>query len=330
MWLRLPLACFSRRRSIASGTNSKKQRYPLILASGRLAVGVALLVALGVAGCGGSEARVLHPRKTAPVILAAGDIASCASQGDEATARLVARLPGTVAALGDQAYEEGSSDEFDDCYAPSWGRFAERTRPAPGNHDYNTPNAAGYFDYFGGLAGDASKGWYSYGLGAWHIVVLNSNCSYVGGCDARSPQVRWLRSDLRAHRAFCTLAYWHHPRFSSGTEHGSDHRVARFWRMLYSAGADVVLSAHEHNYERFAPQTADGKLDLRRGIREFVVGTGGKSHYPLGSPIANSEVRNDDTFGVLRLDLQRHSYTWKFVPAKPGGFTDSGSSACHP
>lgn len=296
----------------------------------RVSFAVVLVVALVLAGCGANGKQTLRPRPTLPVLLAAGDIASCDSAGDEATARVVARLPGTVAALGDGAYEEGSSDDFQSCYAPSWGRFDDRTRPAPGNHDYKTPNAAGYFDYFDGLAGDPRKGWYSYGLGAWHIVVLNSNCAHVGGCDARSPQVRWLRSDLRAHRAFCTLAYWHHPRFSSGTEHGSDRRVAQLWQVLYSAGADVVLGAHEHNYERFAPQTADGKLDLQGGIREFVVGTGGTSHYPLGAPLANSEVRNDDTFGVLRLDLQRRSYIWKFMPAEPDGFSDAGSSTCHP
>src|SRR5262249_46451493 len=162
------------------------------------------------------------------------------------------------------------------------------------------------------------------------IIVLNSNCSDVGGCDAGSPEGRWLRSDLEAHRALCTLAYWHHPRFSSGTKHGSDKEVAPIWRLLYDAGADVVLNGHEHNYERCAPQTPDGKRDLSRGIREFVVGTGGKSHYrDFAAPIANSQVRNDDTFGVLRLVLKRSGYSWKFIPAENGGFSDSGSSTCH-
>ena len=290
-----------------------------------------LLLALVSAGRGAKGwPTTLHPRKTVPVILAAGDIASCDSNGDEATARLIQRLPGTVAALGDEAYDDGSSDNFTTCYAPSWGRFEARTRPTPGNHDYQTAGAAGYFGYFGGLAGPSGKGWYSYRLGTWHIVVLNSNCSDVGGCGAGSPQARWLRSDLEANRALCTLAYWHHPRFSSGTEHGSDKEMAPIWRLLYKAGADVVLNGHEHNYERFAPQTPSAKLDLAHGIREFVVGTGGKSHYEdFGTPIANSQVRNGDTFGVLRLALERRGYSWTFMPAEPGGFTDSGLSMCH-
>lgn len=288
-----------------------------------------MLVGLAIAaGCGSAGAARLYPQKSAPVLIAAGDIASCSSKGDEAVARVVARLSGIVAVLGDAVYEVGSREEFQKCYAPTWGRFRARTRPAPGNHEYKTPNAAGYFGYFGRVAGRPGQGWYSYRLGSWHVVVLNSNCAAVGGCDASSPQGRWLRSDLRVHRAVCTLAYWHHPRFSSGTEHGSDQRVAPFWQLLYRAGADVVLSGHEHNYERFAPQSPAGRLDRRRGIRQFVVGTGGKSHYPLGPPIANSKVRNDVTFGVLRLDLRRRGYAWKFIPADPGGFTDSGSAAC--
>jgi hypothetical protein len=295
----------------------------------RIGFAIVFLAGLVFAGCGPGTTDVSRPRRTAPVLLAAGDIASCNSSGDEATARLVARLPGTLAVLGDAAYEVGSSQDFADCYAPSWGRFYDRTRPAPGNHEYKTGDAAGYFEYFDALAGPHSKGWYSFRLGQWHIVVLNSNCSAVGGCGADSPQGRWLRSNLERHRAFCTLAYWHHPRFSSGTEDGSDRRVAPFWQMLYDGGADVVLSAHEHNYERFAPQTPLGQRELRHGIRQFVVGTGGRSHDPLGPPIANSEIGNDQTFGVLRLNLQRRSYSWKFLPAEPGGFSDSGSSRCH-
>src|SRR5262245_49095231 len=289
-----------------------------------------VFLALLLAGWGAKETKLAQPRKTVPVILAAGDIAACDSNGDEATARLVGRLRGIVAALGDEAYEDGSSDDFKNCCGPSWGRFEARTRPAPGNHEYDTAAAAGYFGYFNGLAGPPGKGWYSYRLGVWHITVLNSNCSAIGGCDAGSPQWRWLRSDLKAHRALCTLAYWHHPRFSSGTTHGSDVEMAPIWRLLYNARAEVVLNGHEHNYERFAPQTPAGTRDPGHGIREFVVGTGGKSHYQdFATPIANSQVRNDDTFGVLQLALKPGGYSWKFIPAENGRFSDSGSSTCH-
>jgi hypothetical protein len=299
-----------------------------------------LILAVLVAGCSathealsgaGPAAIRIQPQKAAPVILAAGDIASCSSDGDEATARLIGRLAGTVATLGDTAYEDGSSYDFKNCYAPSWGRFKLRTRPALGNHEYGTRGASGYFAYFEGLAGPVGKGWYSYRLGTWHVIVLNSNCAEVGGCDRGSSQARWLRADLASNRVLCTLAYWHHPLFSSGTVHGNDAEMAPIWQSLYEGGTDVVLNGHEHNYERFAPQTPDGKRDLRRGIREFVVGTGGASHYrDLGRPIPNSQVRNDDTFGVLRLVLGRRGYSWRFIPAAGGSFTDSGSARCHP
>lgn len=273
-----------------------------------------------------TSARLLQ---APPIILAAGDIATCDSNDDEATAQLIARRPGTVLTLGDQAYPDGSAEQFSGCYAPSWGRFKTRTRPAPGNHEYRTAAAAAYFLYFGVAAGPRGRGYYSFDLGGWHIVSLNSNCSDIAGCDAGSPQVRWLRADLVGHRSRCTLAYWHHPRFSSGKEHGSEEEMRPIWQVLYDNGADVVLSGHEHNYERFAPQTASGKRDRARGIREFVVGTGGKSHYVLGAPIANSEIRNDNTFGVLELRLRPSGYNWKFIPIAGGQFTDSGSAACH-
>ena len=265
-----------------------------------------------------------------PVVFAAGDIAHCASGGDESTARLLASTRGTVLTLGDNAYRDGTSEEFADCYDPSWGRYKHRTKPSPGNHDYQSEGAAGYFGYFGEAAGKPSRGYYSYDLGSWHVVSLNSNCEEVGGCDTSSPQARWLEADLSGNAdKRCTLAYWHHPLFSSGEEHGSTPEVKPLWETLYEAGADVVLSGHEHNYERFAPQDPDGVADPERGIREFVVGTGGVSHYPILDPIANSKVHNDDTYGVLKLTLRSEGYDWRFVPVEGARFTDFGSARCH-
>ena len=263
-----------------------------------------------------------------PVLVGAGDIASCSSAGDEATANLLDGIAGTVYTLGDNAYESGTATEFANCYDPTWGRQKARTRPAPGNHDYNTAGAGGYYGYFGAAAGDPSKGYYSYDLGAWHIVVLNSNCAVAGGCGAGSPQEQWLRQDLAASAAGCTLAYWHHPRFSSG-EHGSDATMQAFWQALYDLNADVVLSGHDHDYERFAPQTPAGAADPARGIREFVVGTGGRSHYAITTVQPNSEAHNDTTYGVLKLTLHPSGYEWRFVPEAGKTFTDSGSGACH-
>jgi len=269
-----------------------------------------------------------------PILVGAGDIASCGSSGDEATAALLDAVfsggaPGEVFTAGDNAYNSGTAEEFANCYDPSWGRHRQITRPAPGNHGYNTSGASGYFGYFGAAAGDPSKGYYSYDLGAWHIVVVNSNCWEVGGCGAGSPQEQWLRADLAAHPAACTLAYWHHPRFSSGT-HGSSTSVQAMWQALYDYGAEVVINGHDHDYERFAPQDPNGAADPERGIRQFVVGTGGMSHYPFpGPPIANSEAHNGDTFGVLKLTLHPTSFDWEFVPVAGKTFTDSGSQSCH-
>ena len=263
-----------------------------------------------------------------PVLLAAGDIASCDSPGAEATAALLDGLPGTIAALGDTAYDAGTAAEFARCYAPSWGRHKGRTRPAPGNHEYETPGAAAYFAYFGAAAGEAGTGYYSYDLGGWHLVALNSNCAQAGGCQAGSPQERWLRADLAAHPTACALAYWHHPRFSSGP-HGGDGALEPLWQALYEAGAEVVLVGHDHLYERFAPQDPRGGADPARGIRQFTVGTGGKSHSRVVRNAANSEVANSDTFGVLRLTLRPAGYAWEFVPVAGGRFTDAGAGACH-
>jgi hypothetical protein len=259
-----------------------------------------------------------------PVLVGAGDIAGCTSDGDEATASLLDSIPGTVFTTGDNAYPNGTAEEFVNCYGPSWGRHVERTRPSPGNHDYHTSQATAYFEYFGSLAGEAGKGYYSYDLGEWHIIVINS----VIAVGAGSPQEQWLRADLAAHPATCTLAYWHYPRFSSGTVHGSDPAMQPLWQALYDYGADVVLAGHEHNYERFAPQDPSGSADPARGIRQFVIGTGGYSLYPFGAPIANSEVRNNDTYGVLKLTLHPTSYSWEFIPEAGGTFRDSGDAPC--
>jgi hypothetical protein len=264
-----------------------------------------------------------------PVFVGAGDIASCASSGDEATANLLDDIPGTVYNLGDNAYEDGTAAEFANCYDPSWGRHKARTKPTPGNHEYHTSGASGYFNYFGAAAGAPSEGYYSYDLGAWHIISLNSMCENVGGCGANSTMVEWLKRDLADHTSSsCTLAYWHHPVFSSGSEHGNDPKMIPSWDALYAAGADVVLSGHDHDYERFAPQTSSGAPDPARGIREFVVGTGGKSHYAFGTIRPNSVVRNSDTNGVLKLTLHPTSYEWKFVPTS-GTFSDTGTDNCH-
>jgi Calcineurin-like phosphoesterase len=261
------------------------------------------------------------------VIVAAGDIADCLSDGDEATARLVGGIKGTVLTLGDNAYEDGTAQNFEECYEPSWGQFKERTRPIPGNHDYETEGASAYFHYFGKAAGDPSKGYYSYDLGQWHIVALNSNCEDVG-CKTSSPQLRWLEADLAKDANTCTLAYFHYPLFSSGKYRPGIREVKPLWDALYAAHADVVLNGHDHNYQRFAPQNPNGEADPEGGIREFVVGTGGKSHYPILGPIANSEVYNDETYGVLKLTLRPERYQWRFIPVEGETFTDSGSARC--
>jgi len=232
-----------------------------------------------------------------------------------------------VLTLGDAQYENGTYSKFLASYRRSWGRVKSNTRPAPGNHEYESSGATGYYRYFGVAAGDPTKGYYSFDIGPWHVIALNSNCSFVAGCDVGSPQERWLRDDLAAHPADCTLAYWHHPRFSSGP-HGSDTAYTALWSALYDAGVDVVLAGHDHDYERFAPQSPGGVRDLAHGIREFVVGTGGKELRPFSTVRANSEVRDATSLGVLELTLGGHAYAWRFRPAV-GSFTDSGSAHCH-
>jgi len=275
------------------------------------------------------------PPPPSPVIVAAGDIAdNDPNPGDDITARLIDNLnPTAVLPLGDLAYDNGTLTEFQTWYDPTWGRHKARTYPVPGNHEYGTPGAAGYFDYFNGVgaafgvAGSRTDGWYSFDLGNWHIVALNSNCTAVGGCDATSRQVAWLRADLAASTRPCTLAYWHHPRFAANM---ATEAVAGFWQALYDANAEIVLNAHDRNYQRFAPLDAAGRPDPLRGIREFVVGTGGKGHHVFNSSPSTVEAAHTGSFGVLRLTLHPSSYEWAFVPQGGSVFTtESGSGTCH-
>jgi hypothetical protein len=267
-----------------------------------------------------------------PVLVGAGDIATCRSNSDEVTASLVALagVDATVATFGDHAYPQGTDANFAQCYNPSWGiLFKDRTKPSPGNHEYETPGASGYFTYFGAAAGEPDKGYYSYDLGSWHVISLNSNCSFVaGGCAAGSPQEQWLKADLAAHSNECTLAYWHHPRFSSGI-HGDKASVGPFWDALYQAGADVVLNGHDHDYERFAPQNPSGQADPAQGISEFVVGTGGAELRNFRRIKPNSEVRVAQQNGVLKMTLHPNGYDWQFLTAPVGAVDDTGSASCH-
>jgi chitodextrinase len=290
-----------------------------------------------------------------PVIAAAGDIAcdplnsnfngghgssnSCHQMS--VSDLLVNAGLAAVLDLGDNQYYCGGLAAYQQSYDPSWGRVKNITYPAVGNHEYitspgsggstgcNTSNAGaqGHFAYFGASAGDPSKGYYSFDIGTWHLIMLNSNCGSAGGCSASTAQGQWLRADLAAHTNFCTLAYWHVPVFSSGGRASTTYRT--FWDALYAADADVVLAGHDHIYERFAPQTPTGARDLSRGIREFVVGTGGANHTSIPSVKPNSEVRNSDTYGVLKLTLHPTNYDWQFVPEAGGTFTDSGTGQCH-
>lgn len=279
-------------------------------------------------------------------IMAAGNI-SCGADTSGGLCRQAdtAALLGPadrVLAIGDIQYECSEAADYATYFDPTWGQYKGKISPVPGNHEYltssdpahpcynNPPNAQGYFAYFGAAAGDPATGYYSFDLGVWHIIALNSNCEAVGGCGAGSTQEQWLRADLAAHPSSCTLVYWHHPRFSSGVV-GNHPQTQAFWQALYEAGADVVLSAHSHSYERFAPQRPDGVRDDAFGIRQFVVGTGGRNFHDLSVLRPNSEVWNNTTFGVLKLTLNAGSYAWEFVPiaGSTSGFSDSGSGSCH-
>jgi hypothetical protein len=272
------------------------------------------------------------------LVAAAGDLSCEPGQDDpcrqQATSDLVlAQNPALFLALGDLAYGEGTLDQLRSWYEPTWGRLGDRVRAVPGNHEYRTAGAAGYFDFFNGpggatgRAGERGRGWYSFDAGGWHVVALNSECTEItGGCGPGSPEEAWLRADLAAHPAACTLAFWHEPRFSSGP-HSDQPLVAPLWQALQDAGADLVLSGHDHHYERFARQDAGGAADPR-GLREFIVGTGGKGTRPVVRVAPHSEARDDASLGALLLTLRPGGYDWRFAAAV-GTFSDAGSDTCH-
>lgn len=278
------------------------------------------------------EARVALPGPGVTVY-AAGDIADCGDGrvGDSGAARTASLIAAHLAqdssalvvTLGDNAYPAGLLAEFTDCYDPTWGRFKARTLPSPGNHEYHILGAPGYYAYFGRAAGEGQRGYYSTTIGSWQVFSLNSA---LRGEDFKA-QLAWLKSELSATRARCTLAYWHHPMFSSG-DHGNNPFMREAWQLLVDAGAELVLSGHDHDYERFAPQDADGRRDDRRGVRQFVVGTGGAYLRPLRLDRPNSEVNDSSTFGVLRLVLKDAGYEWEFLPVQGGRFTDRGAASC--
>ncbi len=259
-------------------------------------------------------------------LVGAGDIAVCGSDRDEATAALLDEIPGTVFTLGDNVYGGARAEHFRECYGPSWGRHRARTRPVAGNHDYDPGDASAYLEYFGVAAAPEGVTWYAYEVGSWQVIALDSDCEAVGGCDAGSPQERWLVETLAGSDARCTVALWHHPLFSSGA-HGNDGRTQAFWRALDAAGAEIVLTGHDHNYERFAVQDAEGR-PTDEGLRQFVVGTGGVALRDFARTAHNSEVRDASTHGVLALTLRDDGYDWRFVPVAGGTFTDSGTGRC--
>jgi hypothetical protein len=263
------------------------------------------------------------------VLLAVGDIATCKRDGDERTSALVGKNAGMVALLGDIVYEKATFDEFAECYHPSWGQHTSRTIPAVGNHEYETRNAVPYYDYFGARAGEPDKGYFSLNYGDWHIVVLNTNCSRVGGCDVDSPQYKWLEADLAAHPTNCTIGIWHHPRYSSGT-HGSFESTDDFWDLLYENGAEMVLVGHDHIYERFDLLDDTDNVDEEYGIQQFVVGLGGKSRRPIEDIQANSLLRYRETYGVLKLTLRPDEYDWEFLSVEADLVVDAGTLPCHP
>jgi acid phosphatase type 7 len=290
------------------------------------------------AGCQSDDRVRAEPPPLLPgkgiTIYAAGDIADCEKHpvqqsGAAQTAvliapRLAADKDAIVLTLGDHTYPVGLLSEFTDCYDPTWGKFKARTYPAPGNHEYYTPQAAGYYGYFGEAAGAHHHSYRSFDIGGWHIVSLNS---YLKP-NAHRKQMEWLKADLAQNKARCTLVYWHHPMYTSGVR-GGNAQMEEAWKMLYEAGAELVLTSHEHHYERFAPQNASGELDEQRGMRQFVVGTGGAKLSSFRSRHVNSEVTDNSTHGVLKLVLKGSGYEWEFLPTEKGGFTDRGMTLCH-
>jgi acid phosphatase type 7 len=294
----------------------------VVLGSMASAMVLACMAALLTAVPGATQTQTV-------TLVGAGDIAGCDFKHDSKTARLLGKIPGTVFTLGDSVYPDGTRKQFRDCYDPTWGKYKKRTRPSVGNRDYETSGAEPYFDYFGWRAGKPSRGYYSYDLGAWHIVALNSNCKEVGGCEWRSAQGHWLRRDLDRHRARCTLAYFHHPLYASGSGYDSPE-VKPFWHILYNHHAEVILNGHAHRYERFARIKPSGARSLAKGIRQFIVGTGGapggSQHGPNDPRVQAKKIGAP---GVLKLELGSGFYHWKFVPVAGRNYTDSGRARCH-
>jgi acid phosphatase type 7 len=268
------------------------------------------------------ERETTQPERQEFTIVAVGDIASCDNANHRATATLVDSIGGPVLALGDLAYENGSAADFADCYDTAWGRHRARTRPVPGNHEYNTPGATGYFEYFGALAGDRERGYYAFEVGPWLLLALNSNIAMTAG----SPQEQWVRQQITATPHHCTLAYWHHPRFSSSVR-GSNPLSQDMWNTLGELGADVVLAGHDHIYERFARLDGNGRLGTSNGVASFIVGTGGRSLHALGTAQPGSAVRINTEYGVLRMTLWTGGYSWAFV-AVGGSIKDNGVGSC--
>lgn len=301
----------------------------------RISLVAACGLAVATAGAAPARSATAAPVAAAlagdPTLAAAGDIVGdCtgSSCGYRKTAAVITSLnPTTVLALGDISNRSGAATDYTSRFNSSWGVFKPKIRPVPGNHDYLVAGAANFFKYFGAAA-NPPHGYYSYNVGTWHIVAINSNCSKVGGCQAGSAQEKWLKNDLAQHPAACTLAFWHHPRYSSGTG-GNNTSMKAIFQDLYNAGADVILSGHSHDYERFAPQNNASQRDNADGIRQFVVGTGGSFFTRFGTIKPNSLVRNNNTFGVLMMTLGVSSYSWKFVPVAGKTFTDRGSANCH-
>ena len=299
-------------------------------------LGLSVIVVFGLSACGGRSLNTAAPVSPTPlgtliqnvapsaVLVGAGDIAMCGTAGAEATSKLLDNISGTVFVAGDNAYMSGTESEYRTCYEPTWGRHRSRTRPTPGNHEYRSPNAAPYYGYFGAAAGPAGLGYYSYMLGSWLVISLNSEADVSAG----STQVQWLREQLAGNNAKCTAVYWHRPLFSSGPN-GPNGDLREVWRVLYEFNVDIVMNGHDHLYERFAPQDPDGRSDTVKGIRQFTVGTGGAPIYAMSRvAAANSEV-NVSTWGVASFTLENGSYRWEFIPAEGSSFHDAGSSACH-
>jgi acid phosphatase type 7 len=296
-----------------------------------VASGLVLLLAGcggGAGSAGGANASQTH------LLVGAGDIAGSWSQ-DEATAKLLDTIvatatdPVTVFTAGDNVYNTGTPTEFTSFYTPTWGRHIARTRPSPGNHDYGNVspgNASGYYSYFGAAAGPAGQGYYSYDLGSWHIISLNSHV-------LTAAQETWLRNDLANNRAVCTLVYWHHSRFSSGAVHGTNSATGTLFSELYKSGVDVLVTGHDHIYERFDPQAPNAAADPT-GVHVFVVGTGGAALYNIGTVQPNSVIRNglntaNASHGIIKFTLREGSYSWEFIPIAGNSFADSGSANCY-